>query len=731
MEIIKKIINLDSLKSHRPGLLPYIAFNEDGDIRYIPFNEDYQKGNYGGFVCDICEISAYTKTFSDGSEKVFSATTYNLKYQDIMRHYNNVQMAIKDGIYLKSSTINDEKVIACNIETINEKRFYPISSFENKNLCEISNSQEADLRYVYTPKHIDGFTSISNYYIENSGSDSTSIILLDDLSAIEAANVWWSEIKDKFTFLNDWETQIPDSIVPDFHFAYIVEKYLLGLAELTEDIVDDTPNFVYYADSANISNIYGQEMVEYIENYFSSLIVPTNSNINDNVYYMPPVIEIPILLENDTIDDKIYSPYIYSVSGEELTTITVDDEERNVVEGTFIVEDIIAEINSGLVSDFHTYEEYEIFVESKLGSLRSPYAYEISDGQYGMLENFIYYIGDSGISGSCLFECTYREISTSGASPEISSDVDRIVSEIGKFDFISETKEVDSGIVNTYVWWECRMVTGSNLSAFTCADGEEVKANEINKYQNVTVLSCLNNLIGAPDDGDKYYFMARFDNGYKVPDDGPYHINNLEIIPMKLPYNIGEPLNITTFGSGDNSSKGCDFVSAITYGTNVEIKYVLGAQYEVSEDENGRETGYTITSNEIGIHYKEILAYNENSNNGISCATFWIDGSQLGDIYYYDVNLDTNAVDVLNPDYNLSTKVRMAQIIGMSVSNSEWHRYPMFTKEGVENLREIPKYDLNIIFNRGAGAAWEKHFKLSECNTMNDLVNYGNNYFNI
>jgi len=28
-------------------------------------------------------------------------------------------------------------------------------------------------------------------------------------------------------------------------------------------------------------------------------------------------------------------------------------------------------------------------------------------------------------------------------------------------------------------------------------------------------------------------------------------------------------------------------------------------------------------------------------------------------------------------------------------------------------------------------SAFEKHYKLSECNTMQDLVNYGNNFFNI
>ena len=53
------------------------------------------------------------------------------------------------------------------------------------------------------------------------------------------------------------------------------------------------------------------------------------------------------------------------------------------------------------------------------------------------------------------------------------------------------------------------------------------------------------------------------------------------------------------------------------------------------------------------------------------------------------------------------------------------------TKDGSEGLQEEPKYNLNLLYNRGSAAAYESHFKLSECNTMEDLENYGNNFFNL
>ena len=56
------------------------------------------------------------------------------------------------------------------------------------------------------------------------------------------------------------------------------------------------------------------------------------------------------------------------------------------------------------------------------------------------------------------------------------------------------------------------------------------------------------------------------------------------------------------------------------------------------------------------------------------------------------------------------------------------------TKKLTTNLydnKEEPKYNINLTYNRGNAAAWENHFKLSECNTLEDLENYGNNFFNL
>ena len=74
-------------------------------------------------------------------------------------------------------------------------------------------------------------------------------------------------------------------------------------------------------------------------------------------------------------------------------------------------------------------------------------------------------------------------------------------------------------------------------------------------------------------------------------------------------------------------------------------------------------------------------------------------------------------------------------ITGMEIG-SPWKpetslRAYLYTDDSFDNLIEYPNIGVDITFNRGNAAAWESHFKLSECNTFEDLQNYGNNYFNL
>ena len=232
-----------------------------------------------------------------------------------------------------------------------------------------------------------------------------------------------------------------------------------------------------------------------------------------------------------------------------------------------------------------------------------------------------------------------------------------------------------------------------------CGDGEIIKSGD-KKYRNVTILPCIDGIIKSPSSGDTYYFLSRFKND--------------ENSPLRMPYTEGKPLNITTY---DNGEVVFDIISDIErHDKYIEISYIKGAT-----------SGKTLS--ETGIHYKDRLTYYK------KCEKVLIDGKYFADLYYESIGSINDKEIVYSEEYALKRRVLRSEITGMEVG-TQWTASGavsaiLFAKESSDGLQEEPKYDINLLYNRGNAAAWESHFKLSECNTIEDLENYGNNYFNL
>ena len=56
---------------------------------------------------------------------------------------------------------------------------------------------------------------------------------------------------------------------------------------------------------------------------------------------------------------------------------------------------------------------------------------------------------------------------------------------------------------------------------------------------------------------------------------------------------------------------------------------------------------------------------------------------------------------------------------------------PIYKEESLMRISEDVSTKVDFSINRGSASAFELHYKLSECNTLEDLENYGNNFFNI
>ena len=157
-------------------------------------------------------------------------------------------------------------------------------------------------------------------------------------------------------------------------------------------------------------------------------------------------------------------------------------------------------------------------------------------------------------------------------------------------------------------------------------------------------------------------------------------------------------------------------ISSAESGTNMVIEYAMGVT-EGNEEKSG-------------IHYREVIPYYKEQRDIVS-----IDGVCNAELYYDYLDFDAVKEKVYSSDFKLYRETSRAQITGMEVC-TQWTESGavnamLFTKDSTDGLQDEPKFDINLSFDRGNGAAWESHFKLSECNTMNDLKSYNNNFFNL
>jgi len=65
------------------------------------------------------------------------------------------------------------------------------------------------------------------------------------------------------------------------------------------------------------------------------------------------------------------------------------------------------------------------------------------------------------------------------------------------------------------------------------------------------------------------------------------------------------------------------------------------------------------------------------------------------------------------------------------ISSRESVRTPIYKEEALNGIKADINAKIKFSVDRGAVSAKEMHYKLSECNSLEDMENYGNNYFNL
>lgn len=594
---------------------------------------------------------------------------------------------------------------------------------------------------------------------------------------------WWN-----FNLGNEWHQIFngyiapPESYKSEFNFCYDVDSYILGRVEVVYDgnTGSKVPNYVYYTeigdrikwfeDNSGVTvSAYsnpseetewlikqweergGGDFYNFLKNVKYTDKWQTNKKVegenNRTFKYSPPLLNLEAIINAEIENEYLFTPYEYSV---------VNNLKENAVC------EYSATSESNLKPQFITYDSaHTVKVESQLQTLTDPMAIQVNRDIFGSFE----YFDESGITGQ-MFECTYcsgrsetPHIVCYHSGKTVVYQFNESGEKIGQYEVLSGKTYVDeksekcpkpfksnayicyatkvkeefvevsntdikenknesgetyncywsASTTSTYEWWECESASTEGL---ICADGEDVKSKE-KKYRNVTILSCIDSLVGKKNIGDKYYVLARFNNG----NEGPETIcSRGKIHSLKIPYIEGKELNIVSYEDGTETY---DKVISITPKKDqgvVEIEYVKGATSGLEDS--------------TGVHYKDTINYTSN-NFGIVP----IDGVYPAELYYDALDIEKSKETVFSNEYVLNRKALRSEIVGMEVG-TQWTGEGavsalLFTKDGAEGLQEEPKYNINMLYNRGNAAAWENHFKLSECNTMEDLENYGNNFFNL
>ena len=214
---------------------------------------------------------------------------------------------------------------------------------------------------------------------------------------------------------------------------------------------------------------------------------------------------------------------------------------------------------------------------------------------------------------------------------------------------------------------------------------------------------------------EHYYFKVKY--------------NNSSSSPMEIPFSVGNTTNVYLVSSGPEGKgpytyRG-DFITSVDdSGGKIKVYYVVGGFF------NGESDGKFINQvhPESGDVYYEEYALDEGHVDLVP-----LDGVDNVPVYSRYVDFEGSAKEFYSPRYNLTRTGNTATIKRLTtfdIWNKDFAYDAYLTKEDYLTAFSLPpKVDVNVTIDRGGVSAFEKHYKLAECNTMQDLVNYGNHYF--
>lgn len=752
---IRKSGHMDSARSHVQGLLPYVL--PDSRIHEVA-KGDYN-GNFGQYVCDF-GIDGGNPGREAGTDLLNNYTRF--RYLDFARSYAYAKKQIREGILVKylgshevqvglecdgSPRMEEREVWSYKFEENPEAYGYTPFNYYGKdknNHRTVENyAKEGDYGLIFTNGNTDDKPTVGvgefallvgasmdgdgtvypnqdRTYRREEESDPESVFweYPDTAGKIESDSGKWIGFgiafsdDDYWSICKDMEERfvgyltIPQSIkgdlVPD-RIAYAdIPEWIDWFNRHSKDsccyekIVD--------GDDVNVGNVVdkewtdrgGDEMRGFLagkENLLEQALEAINSM---GCVFLVPNMEFPLLLTNEYRGTGLWTEYV-DENGE-----TAQDSPAETPE-----------------AGWADLEDKNLMVESQLQSVRSS-VYHSDDN--GVLPGLF---DEDGGYYKCLYRnyWEYKEYLNPSDEEKEEAVLKDSVPPTGSTRFDDYIIKVVDGDEEKY--YKEGNVTYTEVVGIgepsNCRDDYKA-VNDKDCYFTATVVEeavpILNTLVPLKEgrglvDGDFVNLLAKFKT------------------PLRIPYIEKEVHNFYDDGNGRYYG---DYVTHIKEtGSQITIEYRIGGK--CNEDGTCNDTG------ECGILLRDTYVYEP--EHSYSCSFEGYPTVIKGEY----IDFGETAISVENDDFGVTEtdengeetfvpKTRIcnqAQILGMRLMDvlGGLESKIMFKQPETDGLEFPIKSEVDIELNRGSSAAFENYFKLSECNTMQDLENYQNNWFNL
>jgi len=717
-----------------------------------------------------------------------------LRYSTVLRKYNFIKARLREGYYGKVVVKTESEFVSmdCNGQAGGECAEPDVTSETGTSIFVASRFDELVDPYDFILLDAGQFSQFNSVAMKYTGPDDeipaelvdgAFVVLIDGYDKAMEYDAdwdgWWLQ-----WFGTGWETEILDEdyVTPSMYkFVRDFETYIIGKAIVPSKFNVDgetlpvtgasVPKEVYFLDLDSLLAWYSENDVP---NKTGQVKRTWDDHGGDAFYAWLKTIEPKYITEpEDDVTDCV-ERFLFVPPYSPFDVVLVDRHEYERLYDSYLVDEKPFEATgqfSGYSQfiDSHFVEMTDSgMVESKLVEVKEPDV-TVVNGIEGVWLNFpssgdpavfrcVYHTAPSLVTGTTVTKRlnydngSYKEENITPAErdfyeqpPKTTSGPDRVVL-VSKTkvetpddievepetavtqDHLSATTYTSAYTSFNYGWFECYRVDPDQAASILCADGEIVHADS-QVYRSVTLLAVIPRLItDTLSEGDIYYFSVKHDNGYdfgKTVREVTYS-NPTSLKPFSIPFKAGSFHSM--YKVNDEGLYTGNYIpeDGITIDSGTcTLNYVVGGKAMYDE----ATSAFTEVPN-TGIRYTETHPYTRISMDRIT-----VDGYDHIPFYYEKIDLSSTAEPAYSDELRMTRMANRARISGMEIATI-W-------TSGTAITAKLVTKDYSAIFNdsrldvddvevdRGNAAAFDGYFRLSECNTLEDIENYGNNRFQI